>query len=65
MIKSKSKNIKHIDFKCYCGCGDTCRVYNFGDYQAEINTKHPKEKWSGVVLGKKDIEKLIKFLSKI
>jgi hypothetical protein len=60
--------MKHriVEFVCRCVAGKGCdslQVQDFGDGDIMIDVLRGK-KYYGVVLNKKDVEKLIKFLSK-
>ncbi|OGK15126.1 hypothetical protein A2774_01615 [Candidatus Roizmanbacteria bacterium RIFCSPHIGHO2_01_FULL_39_12c] len=60
----KNKKIEKLFFKCSCSYGQQLQVNNFDDGSFEINTRlDGRRKWTGVVLKKKEIKKLIVLLN--
>jgi Zn-finger nucleic acid-binding protein len=57
------KSLKPLELFCVC-CREKLRIVDFKDDQVEISIKY-KKKCMGVVLNKKEIKKIIKFLQKI
>lgn len=62
----KKRKLKELRVKCSCGCKAQLLVQNVDNDMVMIDTREDgRSKWIGVVLEKKEIQKLKEFLREI